>query len=300
MRLFPIYAIGLLLFISCGQVKQPEGSDDSYDETAVESLRNIPLTEIVLGVYERSVGETTAHDLQPLIDFLEKKTKYDYKVLVYPEVDDLVAGMREGLVNLGIFTPMTYVQARKLLPGIQPLVTATQQSSPTYVGYLVVNEKNQAETLPDLKGKTVVYVSKDSTSGFLYPRSLIKSWGFDPNKFFKNERFAGTHSLVIEQVVADSSLVGAVGQGFVDESSLLRHSEAAQLKVVAKTARIPFDCVAATNRLPYEARSNIRAALVSIDDDLEVSKELRFRWGYDGFVLSSNQRYDAVAQQFDP
>jgi ABC-type phosphate/phosphonate transport system substrate-binding protein len=70
-------------------------------------------------------------------------------------------------------------------------------------------------TLQDLKGKSIAFVDFNSTSGYLYPRKMMRGDGIDPDTHFSKSMLAGgateaTMALVNGQV--DSAMINASGR----------------------------------------------------------------------------------------
>ena len=71
------------------------------------------------------------------------------------------------------------------------------------------------------------------------------------------------------------------------------------LVVVAKTARIPFDCLVVHRDLEQQLAKDLRAAVLNLpksDDDADrrTRQELEASWGLDGFVAPMHAAYDEV------
>ncbi|HEY9236258.1 MULTISPECIES: phosphate/phosphite/phosphonate ABC transporter substrate-binding protein [Phenylobacterium] len=66
-----------------------------------------------------------------------------------------------------------------------------------YYSTLLVLSKSPYKAIEDLKGKTIGYVDLNSTSGFLYPREMMRKQGINPDTFFGKSTFSGGHTQAV-------------------------------------------------------------------------------------------------------
>lgn len=258
-------------------------------------------------------GEETAKELEPLLNYLRKQLPdTTFSADVAKGYDKLAGMLDNGEVEMGVFSPLSYVKHRKLLKAKAiELATVTKRGAPTYVGYLVIMRDEHAKdrpTLESLEGKRIAYVHKSSTSGYLYPRALLRSFGKDPDEFFApNPVFAGDHREALHKLWRGEVDVAAVASAFADPGPLnaLTSDEVdpkeviAKLQVVAKTDRIPLDAVLLRNDIALETGMKLQRALLELHDDVSASRKLQDAWGMNGFVspklADGTSRYDTIA-----
>jgi ABC-type phosphate/phosphonate transport system substrate-binding protein len=64
----------------------------------------------------------------------------------------------------------------------------------------IVRLQDAASTLADLKGRRVMWLDRQSASGYVIPRMHLASHGYDPASFFAAETFGETHLSVLDAV----------------------------------------------------------------------------------------------------
>src|SRR5207247_10522713 len=94
---------------------------------------------------------------------------------------------------------------------------------------------------PELRGIEISLVDPASTSGYLFPAAMLKQMGYDPDKFFSETVFAGSHPNVIL----------AIYRGQVDRGSSFEDARSTvqaqfpdvmqRVKPIAYTNSIPND-----------------------------------------------------------
>ncbi len=241
-------------------------------------------------------GQATAALLDPLVAYLASAHGLRAEVATSPSYDELATAIREGRVDAAFFSPLAYVKARATMPAVA-VAAAARAGSPTYIGYLVTAEDDTADGLADLQDRSVGWVDRNSTSGYLYARALLRSRGLDPDTFFSEQRFFGDHVSVIEAVAGGEVDVGATASPFVDAEP--SRGAIASVKVVAKTARIPLDCAVVHDGLSRSVAKRWRRALFELASDHAASERLGHAWGMSGFVSIEPSHYDGIEAVLD-
>jgi len=94
------------------------------------------------------------------------------------------------------------------------LVSRQAEGNVGYYSALMVKADSPFHKLDDLKGKTLGYVDFNSTSGYLYPRMMMRRLGVDPDTYFGKTAFAGGHTqavMALDRGQFDAALVMASG-----------------------------------------------------------------------------------------
>lgn len=291
-------ALGLLgaLLVGCDR----KGVDASKDEVEDALERKLSPTGAVPDVVRvgitPSLGQGTSDKLAPLYAYLAKRLGRPVEGHTAKSYDDLAVMVRDQKVELAVFSPAAYVAARETMEAVA-IATATRDGSPTYLGYLFVKTTgDHRPLLEELEGKSVAWVSKQSTSGYLYPRVMLREKNIAPDDFFSKQTFAKNHDEVIRLVAEGEVDVGAAASPFVNLETYQTRDGAADLTVVAKTDRIPFDCLVVHERLQLDLAKQLRTALYAMIDDRQTSETLEKSWGLSGFVKPMHALYDDVAK----
>lgn len=94
------------------------------------------------------------------------------------------------------------------------LVSRQAEGNVGYYSALMVKADSPYKTLEDLRGKTLGYVDFNSTSGYLYPRMMMRRMGVDPDTFFGKTAFSGGHTqavMALDRGQFDAVLVNVSG-----------------------------------------------------------------------------------------
>ncbi len=196
-------------------------------------------------------------------------------------------------VDLAFLSPLTFVEARTRV-ALVPLATASAQGSPTYLGLLMVRaDRDDLHTLDDLRGSRVAWVHPLSTSGYLFPRALLRHRGHDPDAFFGTSAFVGDHLSALRAVAEGRADVAAVSSTYIVRP-VTHDIDVGKLRVVAKTERLPLDCAVVRADLSKRRAAAIRDALLALDRHPEHSAKIGRVWGLEAFVPYIPDRYARI------
>lgn len=259
-------------------------------------------------------GPDTAAAVAPLEAYLEEYLGIDVDVDVAKSYDALEHRLamdadEPRAADVAVISPLAYVSARRRVE-LVPIAGASSHGSPTYSGYLVVRKKRQElQALGDLKGTRIAWVHELSTSGYLYPRSLIRWRGHDPEVFFDESPgqtgdgaplpFAGDHISALKAVVNGDVDVAAVSSSYMRPGREFAGLDGSALRVVAKTERIPFDCVVVRPEVPAGTAVALQNALLQLEHHEDVSQQLASRWAFGSFVPFDHDGYERIEAVWD-
>jgi phosphonate transport system substrate-binding protein len=155
---------------------------------------------------------------------------------------------------------------------------------------IVVPVDSPIQTLQDLKGKEVGFVSKDGFTGYWLPMDALVRANVDFKPVYTGNQEASSAQLRVNKIAAagvNSSVMARYGRRESFAYRALWTSEIYQDLCIMANPRVPADKVAA-----------VRAALVNMLDDpegrqvLEAGADLLKMHGDLGFVAASDREYD--------
>jgi phosphonate transport system substrate-binding protein len=155
----------------------------------------------------------------------------------------------------------------------------------------------------------VAWVNKSSTSGYLFPREMIKKAGFDPDSFFGGETMAGDHPAVCKAVKGGSADVGATFAQDPGEGKQPKPDGCADAggslddyKVVAASGPIPNEVLACRPDFAFD-RKRVNTIIqtfgrMSLNDDGK--RVLRDAFRVDGWGIAIDGDFDPVIDLVRP
>lgn len=256
---------------------------------ADESARSVTIGLLVGGK-----PEDTQKQAGVFAEKMQDKLGKPVKIFISKDYSGLIEALKNKKVDFALFTAMTYVIAEKQTP-VKVLLKKTWEG-PYYYSSLVVVKKSKIKSIKDLRNKNIVFVDKNSTSGYLYPQVYLRKNSLQ-EKDFKSVSFSGNHSASIQSLESGKADVAAV---FADEEKGMIGAwnrfaqKPANFKVIWVSEPIPNDPVVVRQEFYDE---NPKLTLEIMYDFIEVQNEAK---GTLFEILGKGSLMPATAKQYDP
>src|SRR6266542_5576624 len=151
-------------------------------------------------------------EFEPLMNYLSDAIGKKVTLYIAKDYGDLRTQMENGSVDIGSFSPFAYVDAARG-GKIRIIAQSIIEGSATYRGIIVARRDSRLKSIADLKGKRFAFVDPKSASGYVYPRAMLIEKGINPESYFKETTFAGSHDKVIAAVLEGRVDAGAIYDG---------------------------------------------------------------------------------------
>jgi len=217
-----------------------------------------------------------------------------------------IEAMCAGRADIGALNPFSYVLAHEKC-GVEVSAISVRFGLPYYRAQISARAEANINKIEDFRGKRFAFVDPASTSGYLFPAAMLKKMGFDPDRFFAQTVFAGSHPNVIL----------AIYRGQVDGGSTFEDARTnvqaqfpdvmQKVKVVGFTDPIPNDTWSVSSKLSPELRAKIKDRLLRIAATPVGREALRNLYSIEGLTdkveLTSEQvrnlriRFDAATNE---
>lgn len=211
---------------------------------------------------DRNVSRS-ARQVVPLLEFLERRSQFPVDLAYFVDHETQLEALLAGRVEFAWLSPTAYVLARQRLP-VVPLVRPVMASRTTYRSLLLVREDDRAQSLQDLKGRDILMVRPDSTSGGIFPRSFLEQQGIDPERFFGSVEYSGSH------YKSYFSLARGEADAVFVEDSLLASASAemkVRFRILETVAEIPHGPIVAHPEVTPEDLAEVRKAFAAYETD---------------------------------
>lgn len=183
--------------------------------TAAAAEKNIeqPPEKITLGMIPAGDPEKMSKQALELAQALQSSLNIPVNIYISKNYAGLVEAMKTKKVDYAFFSSMTYVAAEKTA-GAKVLLKKVWEQ-PYYYSALLVRANSKIKNPEQLKGKKIAFVDDKSSSGYLYPKSMLQKRGLDKQGFFKEIIFSGNHQASVH--LLEESKVDAIAV-FADDA----------------------------------------------------------------------------------
>src|SRR6267143_5017738 len=197
-------------------------------------------------------------EFDPLMAYLSNALGQKVTLYIAKDYGDLRTQMENGAVDVGSFSPFAYVDAARG-GKIHIIAQSIIEGSATYRGIIVTRKDTGLKSIADLKGKRFAFVDPKSASGYVYPRAMLIEKRINPETFFKETIFAGSHDKVIAAVLEGRVDAGAIYDGALGVAQRSGVSTE-NLITLASSDPIPHDAIAVRIGLNEELAKRIQLA----------------------------------------
>lgn len=289
-RLLP-FLLTLMLITSCA----PQPAAQVISLSRLEPLPvNRPTDVVPLRVAIAAVisPQGTVESYDALLNYLSRQLNRPVELVqrrTYAEINDL---LRTGEVDVAFVCTSAYVAGHDAF-GMQLLVAPQVNSETVYYSVLIVPANSTAQSMADLQGKVFAFTDPMSTTGRMYPTSLVQELGSTPEQFFSRTFFTYSHDDAI-RAVAEGVADGAAVDSLVLEYILSRQPELAnRLRVIHRSPPFGIPPVVVGPNTRPQLRAELADVLLGMADNAEGQQALA-AIGIDRFVLIDDSAYENV------
>jgi phosphonate transport system substrate-binding protein len=218
-----------------------------------------------------------------IADLLGTATGYKFQPFVATSYAGVIEAMGAGRADVAWLSTFAYVIAHQKY-GVEVRLVAVRFGSPFYRAEIIAGSSSGINGLADLRGKRFAFVDPASTSGYLFPLAGLKKAGYDPQTFFGQTVFAGSHPNVVVAVYQSRADAGAVYEDARADMQKQFPDVMQKLKVVWKSDPIPNDTVSFRKGLPQDAKDRITLALLRFSQTPAGADALKSAYGIEALA----------------
>ena len=232
-----------------------------------------------------------------IASYLEKELKVPVKYVPVKSYSASVTAFKNNSVQLAWFGGLSGVQARLAVPGSQAI--AQGEEDPEFKSYIIAHKSTglkPSEVFPkEIRGKTMTFGSKSSTSGRLMPEHFIRQ-NFDdesPDKIFKRVGYSGDHSKTIALVQSGAFEVGAVNYKVWDKELKAGLIDTDKVQIIWSTPGYPDYNWSVRGDIDKKFGDGFMKKLQNTIVDLK-DKELLESFPRRSFIVAENQDFEPI------
>ena len=228
-----------------------------------------------------------------LAEYLTKALKQPVSVQGVKDYNGTVDLLVEEKVQVAVLGPLTYVEAKRRNPQVKAIAASITKGTgrPWYKAAIVVNATSGIKTIEDMKGKRLGFVSKLSTSGYMFPVVHLLDKGLNLESDFASVEFFKTHE----------NTLGALLEGKVDAVAMEldvynKFKEAGKVsddyQVIWESEPIPQSPIVVSQKLSPKLIAELKEAFIKSPAGMSTVAGV----ASDGYTLVQDSDYDRVRQ----
>ncbi len=227
-----------------------------------------------------------------IVNYMGNKMKHNLEMVFTKDYATLNNLVKKKQVLAAFVCSGPYVKAHKDW-GMELIVAPSFHGSAHYYSYIIVNKNSAISTLRELKGKKIAFTDPESNTGRLVPTFEFMKLGRNPEKYFSEIIYTGSHDKSIE-AVANNLIDGASVDNLIWE--YMNNSDSvftSRTKIIAQFgpfASPPFvtypDC-------DTVLKSKMKSILLHMHED-SIGKTILDKLRIDKFVIIDDSCYGPV------
>jgi phosphonate transport system substrate-binding protein len=248
--------------------------------------------ELNFGVIPVENLEETEARFKPLSEHLEQSLGIPVNFTIGADFAAVVVAMQFGNLDLAYLSPSAYIQAAKQAGAEAFAREDTLKTGSGFHSIIVAKAGSGIETIDDAKGKSLAFVDPNSTSGYYAPLEYFLETNIQPETYFSDVVFSGSHESSIEGVIEGMYDVAVTSDQEIDIAILDKEiSSWDDIKILWQSELIPSSPLAYRSDLPESLKTALQEAVLSFSDE-EALQEARLK----GFVATTDKDYDPVRE----
>ena len=236
---------------------------------------------------------------QPTADYIAEnlsgEKKFKGKVIITKTIEDMEGLLLNQEIDLYYDSPFPTVYLTEEIDA-KVIAKRWKENSGDYNSVFIVKKNSEVQSINDLPGKTIVFQSEESTTGYMLPITALLSKGyrigFDMNNEI-NHVFSGDDENTAHWVVEGKGDAGVISNLDFDDLPIEIKNE---LNIIWETKHVPRQLVIHRSEMSPEMIDDVRNILLSMHENelgLEILDDFKHTSKYTEF--SHDEKYEEIA-----
>jgi phosphonate transport system substrate-binding protein len=258
--------------------------------------------ELVFAIIPSENASGVVERYTPFVEYLQKELGTKVTLRIANDYAAIIEGQRAGNIHIGMYGPASFARAR--VTGVKVDAFAIETNLDGTKGYhsvFYVKKDSPYQKIEDLKGKNLGLVDPNSTSGNNVPRFVLDKMKIDPDTFFSQVVYTGSHENAIIALQQGTVDVAANWWNDETESNLLRMdrkkmAKADDFRIIFKSDQIVNSPMAYLTDLPDDLKAKIRDAVLNLATKDKAAFDKIYEGKQGPLVAVDNKAYDPVIE----
>jgi phosphonate transport system substrate-binding protein len=266
-------------------VYSPSGQDIIKSRKLVPDRRKLVMALVpAINIVEQETR------YRPLVQYLSRKSGIPIKLKHAPSYRAIVRDFSKMAFDGAFLGSFAYALVHNKTP-LDILGRPEEKGRSSYRGVLFVRKDSGIKSSKGLRGKTVCFVDRATTAGYLFPLIYFKEHGITkPDAFLKRIVYSGTHDASIKSVLNRDADAGVAKDLVFQDVSREHPRVGRELKVLASSLPVPTNGLSVRKDIDWDLKEDLKRALLQMDQNTE-GREVLKRFGADRFLPTSDEDF---------
>ena len=237
-----------------------------------------------IGVLPDQTSEELAARYGPLLVHLAHETGLPCELKIPGNYDELLQMFDRSEIELAYFGGLTFLKALKS-NGAIPI--AMRGVDARFRSYFLVAAADPAKSIEDMGGGTLAFGSRLSTSGHLMPRYFLARMGIEPETYFGNIVYSGSHDATAYLVRDGDAGLGAANAEIIERMFKDGRLNRNKVRVLWRTPPYPNYTWAIRGEISGDIRQKVQDAFLALSPGTANHAEILRNLGAESFVPAS-------------
>ena len=250
--------------------------------------------ELIIGLIPEQNVFKQMERYKPIGNYIENKVGLKVRFIILSRYGNIINSFVDEKMDGAFWGSFTGALAIKQL-GVQPIARPEwPDGTSTYHGYIFVRKDSGIRSVADMKGKSIAFVERATTAGYIFPLAYFKENGVDDiDTYFKEYYFAGSHDSAVHEVYNGKADIGCAKNTIfnlvVDNNPSIKK----ELLILARSPVVPSNGLGLRSDLDPAIKRKLQDALLGMDKNPEGKKALEL-YGAARFIATSKDDYAPV------
>lgn len=238
------------------------GAPSAFAQTQHDGSAARPL-RVILVPADGGTEDGTKKDFQPIFDAISKATGLKFDIKVGQTYGAVMEAQCAGAADIAFYGPASYLPVHA--KGCANLLAlAVNHGQSVYYSGLFARADARIDRIADIKGKRIALGDVNSTSSFAVPIAMMLQEGVDPARDARAVNIAGSHANVLKALAEGVADVGGASFDSFEKAVNQKAIDPSRIKVVAKSAPIPYPPLAIHPGVPAHVQAKLREAFETV------------------------------------
>jgi len=248
-------------------------------------------TELNIGLIPEQNVFLQVKRYEPVGRYIQEQTGVTIRFTILSRYGNIIDSFRTEKLDGAFWGSFTGALAIRKL-GIEPIVRPLWlDGTSTYHGYVFVRKDSGIKSVRNMKGTTIAFVERATMAGYIFPMAYFREHGVvDPDTFFKEYYFAGSHDAAIEAVLHKEVDVGCAKNTIFALVSGKDPRVKEEIQILAESPKVPSNGLGIRPDLAPAIKEALTEAFLNMDKTPS-GRKLLAEFGAIRFIATTKDDY---------